>query len=164
MDGINNYLQIMIESLQKKDKILEDIRLLVISQAEILGKDTIDQVEFDNSMARKSDLINELDRLNVGFEELYERIKAPLLSEKEKYTSYIKQLQDLISKVSEKSILIQTMEERNMAKADSFFRGRQQEIRSLRRSNSVARSYQQTMTGQAYAGVYQFDTGIDKKK
>lgn len=158
MEAINNYLQLMIESLQKKDKVLEDIKAIVLNQAEILSADVIDQTAFDNSMARKSDLINELDRLNDGFEKIYDRIKDALIADKDKYSSYIKQLQSLIATVSEKSILIQTMEERNRAKADSFFKSRQQEIKSLKRSNSVARSYQQTMSGQAYTEAYRFDT------
>ena len=67
-----------------------------------------------------------------------------------KYASYIKQLQTLITRVSEKSILIETMEERNKNRAENFFRLRHREIKSLKQSSAVANSYQRTMSGNAY--------------
>lgn len=150
MEDIRNYLQMMIESLQKKENVLKNIELIVQEQAQILSVDNIDQVAFDDSMARKADLIEELERLNDGFEHIYDRIKEGLVEDKEKYASYIKQLQDLISRVSEKSILIETMEERNKNRADTFFSLRHREIKSLKQSSAVANSYQRAMAGSAY--------------
>ena len=121
MEDIRNYLQMMIDSLQKKEKVLSDIEKIVQEQAQILSIDNIDQIAFDDSMARKADLIEELERLNDGFEHIYDRIKEGLVGDKEKYAQYIKELQTLIAKVSEKSILIETMEERNENRADNRF-------------------------------------------
>lgn len=163
MEDIRNYLQMLIDGLQKKQKVLEDIQEIVQEQAVILGAEEMDQTAFDNSMAKKADLIAQLEKLNDGFENVYDRVRDDLMVDKEKYREQIKILQELIAVVSEKSIHIETMEERNKNKADNFFNLRRREIRSLRRSNTVANSYQQTMTGQAYLGTFDIESTIDRK-
>lgn len=164
MDNVKNYLQMLIDGLNKKKRVLEDIQKLVQHQAVLLDDDKVDQIAFDNSMARKSDLISELNKLNDGFENVYDRVRDELLINKDMYKEDIKKLQELISAVSEKSILIETMEERNMKKAEDFFKLRHREIKSVKQSNAVANSYFQNMSGQAYVSSFDTTSKIDAKK
>ena len=154
----------LIDGLQKKYNVLEDIHKIVNEQAVILSADKVDQIKFDNSMARKADLISELEKLNDGFENVYERVRDALMEKKDNFKDEIKTLQELIAKVSEKSVLIETMEERNKKKAEDFFSLRRREIRSVKQSNAVAKSYFQNMTGMAYTSPMDTVSQIDKKK
>ena len=59
-----NYLQMMIDSLNKKKKILTRIIELNEEQDAILSEPVLDDATFDSNMKAKGDCIDGLDRLD----------------------------------------------------------------------------------------------------
>ncbi len=157
---IENYLQILEESLHKKLDVLCKIEEVNKRQEQILKAEMVLDEEFDACITDKGVLIDELKKLDEGFESLYERIKEQLSAGKERYKIQIAALQKLITDVTEKSVSIQAQEARNKALVEQFFAKRKQELQKGRRSSKVAFDYYRSMN-QSQVVMPQF---LDKKK
>ena len=77
---MENYLQVLEKSLDKKMNVLQRIDALCIKQEKILKAETMDEEEFDKSIEEKGELIEELTKLDKGFESLYAHIKEQLVA------------------------------------------------------------------------------------
>ena len=71
MENTSNYLLILGESLVKKIVILDELTRLTSEQKEIVNADDFDEDAFDNNVEKKAALVNELGKLDTGFELLY---------------------------------------------------------------------------------------------
>ncbi len=157
---IENYLTILEESLKKKSNVLERIEEVNQAQAEIL-KEEIFQLEVYDSCVDEKDLyIEELGKLDEGFEALYEKIKQQLLQGKDQYAAQIKRLQSLIEEITDKSVTIQAQEARNKKALESYFAGERKDIGKVRKSSKAALDYYRSMNKTNTVGAY----FMDKKK
>lgn len=157
---IENYLQVLEESLYKKINVLCRIEDLNQTQEKLLKEDDISAEEFDKTIDSKGELIDELNKLDEGFDKLYGNISEQLMSGKEKYKVQIAKLQTLISEVMDKSVSIQAQEARNKKLADNFFANSRKELKQGKRSSKVAMDYYRNMN-QAQVSSPQF---MDQKK
>lgn len=166
MDGmerngmIENYLQVLEESLHKKMDVLNGIEEANRRQEQILKEQPVSEDDFDKSIDEKGVFIDELNKLDEGFETLYGNIKEQLLEGREKYKEQIASLQKLITQVTEKSVSIQAQEARNKVLAEKFFADRKQELGNGRRSSKAAFDYYRNMN-QSHVVMPQF---MDRKK
>lgn len=142
---MNNYLQILEDSLKKKLAILEQIEEKSQEQALMLRDSDVSLQQIDENMDAKARLIEELELLDNGFEGLYEKIREELLPQKEQYREEIQRLQKLIAQVTEKSASIQALEARNKAEIESVFSREKKKLQSSRNALSVASNYYQNM-------------------
>jgi len=138
---IDNHLTILEESLEKKEKILDQIREIGLQQADIFRAETPDLEAYDHCVDEKDDLIQELTKLDEGFETLYEQIRTELQQDKERYADQIRRIQEHIRSVTEKSASIQAQEARNKEAVDQYFKTRRAELAGKRHSTRVAHSY-----------------------
>ena len=107
---IENYLGILEESLEKKVLVLDEIEDYTAKQERLLKQEKVSMEELDANMEQKDGLIQKLTALDDGFETLYERVKEQLSTNKDAYKNQIKRIQELITKVTEKSVSIQAKE------------------------------------------------------
>lgn len=142
---MESYLSILEDSLNKKLELLKKIEGKSLEQSMMLKDRTIRSEFIDRNMDEKLEMINEVIHLDDGFESLYEKIKDELNQNKDKYRDRIKELQDLIGKVTEKSTSIQAIEARNKSQMEIYFSNRKKEIQSKRSAMSVAKDYYQNM-------------------
>ena len=103
-----NYLQIMIDSLIKKKDILQKIVEYNTEQESILKEAEFNGDAFQKNMELKSECIDELNRLDEGFQMVYDRVKEDVQMYKQNYKSDIERLQQLIREVTSLSAAIQT--------------------------------------------------------
>ena len=142
---MNNYLQILEDSLKKKLAILEQIEEKSQEQALMLRDSDVSLQQIDENMDAKTRLIEELEPLDNGFEGLYETIREELLPQTEQYSEEIQSLQKLIAQVTEKSASIQALEARNKAEIELVFSREKKKLQSNRNALSVASNYYQNM-------------------
>lgn len=141
-----SYINILKESLEKKNQILDQILEQNKLQTQII-KDAGHSIdEFEETLARKAELIDELGRLDIGFDAVYERVGSELSANREKYRSDILVLQELIRKITEKSTRIQTEEARNRQAAINFINGQRKGVQTARTSVKVASDYYKSMS------------------
>ena len=155
-----NYLQVLEESLRKKLTILDQLREYSRLQQEVFQSDVPDLEQYDSYVDAKDKLIDEIIMLDNGFEILYANVSQELKDNRDKYRDQIRILQDLVRKVTEESVALQTQEERNKTLVENFFRGQRTAIGQGRKSSRAAYGYYKNMSN---AGV-ETSQFLDSKK
>ena len=110
---MENQLTILSESLDKKLEVLQKIREYNKRQEEIFSAEKVDMSLFDDAVEEKQRLIDEVVRLDEGFEILYEKLAKELEGNRQRYAVQIKELQAKVAKVTELSVSVQAQEARN---------------------------------------------------
>ena len=72
----NPYLTIMIQSLKKKSAVLDAIIELNIRQKEELENPGLDPDDFDACVEEKAKQIEQLELLDAGFQEVYDKSRS----------------------------------------------------------------------------------------
>lgn len=158
---VEDYIQIMIESLTKKSELLDKlIRKNEEMHNCVAGKqyEEVDWDAFNLIVAEKQTAIDRIVKMDDGFQSLYDRVKEQLNEDKDKYADKIKEIQKLIEKVTGQGVRITTGEERNRKIIEKVFGNRKKEIKRTRNSLRVANSYAQTMSGDFGADFSAHDT------
>lgn len=155
------YLDILEESLKKKIEVLDAIILKNEEQKKILEAEEFDPELFDQNTEAKGELIDRLNLLDSGFEKVFERVKEELESNKEAHRDQILRLQDAIRMITEKSVFIQTTEERNRVTVEQKFKKEHEKIQLGKNSMKVAKQYYNNMRGISAGGSAVF---VDDKK
>jgi len=136
-----DYIDILIESLKKKNEILDKIieeneHQRVLTLDETLGPD-----DFSKTIDVKSDLIDELEKLDNGFEQLFERIKPIMETKKNAYKEEIKGMQEMIKLIVDKTVQIQQEELRNKQLIEHKFSSIKKQIREIKASQKAVNTY-----------------------
>lgn len=139
------YLNILQDSLKKKKEVLEEIERLCRMQSELLSAEPVDYDKFDQLVDGKDVCIEQLGKLDEGFELLYERVRGELQDGKEQYASWIQETQSLITEIMDRSVAIQTQESRNRIAVERAFQKERQGIGRGKRSLNVAMDYYRSM-------------------
>lgn len=138
---LDNYLDIMIDSLEKKIKILTDIEDKSREQSEMIKSEEMLYADLDKNMDEKAEMIAQLDKLDEGFEALYSNIKDSLNERKEQHADKIRNIQSLIETVMAKSASIQVMEARNKADIEQRLSAEKKNLRERRTVSKAAYNY-----------------------
>ena len=65
------YINIMIDTLKKKEVLLKELKSTTLKQTEILEQEEFDADSFDATIDEKQNKIDELLKLDEGFMDLY---------------------------------------------------------------------------------------------
>lgn len=141
----NLYINILIESLEKKIRILDEIILADQEQREGLEDPNLDPDDFDRTVEKKSACIEQLEQLDNGFEELFSRVKEELNENREAYKEQIHTMQDLIRKITDKSLMIQKQEAQNKELMQQKFAAVRSQAREVRKSQKIVNQYYKNM-------------------
>ncbi len=144
---MNNSLNVLSDSLDVKLEVLEKLLKYTNTQKEIFEADNPDMEEFDRIFDEKDVLLDKLESLDEGFEELYKRVSDQLKENRSQYATQIKSLQDKISHITELSASIQAQEARNKKMIDEYFARERQGIKQNRVSSKAAFDYYRNMSG-----------------
>ncbi len=136
-----NYLKVLIESQNKKLRLLEEAEQLDKEILDLIREEEADMDAIDANMTAKGDLIEKLDELDDGFESVYEKIRTDLQEHKELYKDEIRILQNQISQITEKTVKIRALEERSKREIEAFFDNRRKKIRAEKSSVKIANAY-----------------------
>ena len=157
---IFNYLELMKDSLVKKGKILTTILELTKEQEQLLGSEYFDDEAFDALITEKSILIEEINKLDEGFELTYKRIEDKIKAKPSHYRESIEKLQEIIRTLVDKGVEVETLERRNQIKFDMNISKSKEKIRSYNLNSNAVTKYYSNMSGNIGEGTY----FVDKKK
>lgn len=156
----SRYLPVMLQSLKKKEQVLTEIIQLNQRQRAELENPALDPDDFDKTFQEKAKRIEELEKLDDGFQELYERVREELHGNRDAYREEIQKMQGYIRRLTEKSADIQTQEARNKELMQQKFASVKKQVKEVRKSQKVVNQYYKNMMKAAYVEP-QF---TDKKK
>lgn len=140
------YIQIMLQSLEKKSRVLDQIIQLNEQQKTVLESADSPVEDFDETVEKKSALIEQMEQLDSGFEKLYDRVREELQTNKDVYKDQIRKMQEYIRAVTDKSVQIQTQEARNKELMTSRFARVKKQARQVRANSKATSSYYQSMS------------------
>lgn len=142
---MTDYLQIMIECLEKKIHVLDQIIELDQRQFEVSNHQPMDFEAYDKTMDEKGELIDELNKLDDGFNTTYERVKDEVKAHPQQYKAQVEQLQELIRIAVEKGVTIEAQEQRNKSSMEVSLSMKRNEIKQLKRSRAAVTKYYDAM-------------------
>ena len=144
------YVDIMIQSLNKKIQVLNCIAELNVKQREILEDEMAEVDAFDKTVEDKAVLIEQLQQLDSGFEKLFARVKEELDTNKESYKDAIQTMQSCIRRITDKSMEIQAQEARNKDLMIRKFAFVKESAKSVRTNSKIATQYYKNMMNLNY--------------
>ncbi|HAB59322.1 MAG TPA: flagellin biosynthesis protein FlgN [Lachnospiraceae bacterium] len=160
MDNNSTYIEVMIQSLNKKKEVLEKIIDYTIEQELVLSENEVDLDKFGDLINDKQKWIEQLNLLDTGFEKLFERVKEEFQLHREMYQEEIVEMQQLIKKITDLGVILQTSELRNKVRFEQYSAYKKKEIRAFKMSNTSASKYYNNMANQHQGQSY----FLDKKK
>lgn len=140
------YLQILIESLEKKLVVLDQISELDKHQFEISSARPFDMEAYDETMEQKGELLEELEQLDEGFTSTFELVKDTVLANPQDYKDQVEKMKELIRETVAKSTSIEAAQKRNRQACEMAIANQRQEIRKWKISNSAASRYYKSMS------------------
>ena len=139
------YVDIMIQSLNKKLQVLDQIIQINLKQKDILENSKAPVDAFDKTVEEKSQLIEQMQQLDSGFEKLYARVQEELQTNKAAYTEQIKTMQSCIRRITDKSMEIQAQEARNRDLMVRKFAFVKETAKNVRTNSKAASQYYKNM-------------------
>ena len=154
----DSYLTILSESLDKKIAVLEELTEINREQSELIKSNKFDDEAYHELAEKKDECINNINKMDEGFQLIYDKVKAELEANRAAYAVQIKELQAKISRIMEMSSHLQVEEKRNYEAVKSRLRNMKEEVKQTRMSQKTVANYYKTMN---YAAEPVF---MDKKK
>ena len=149
--------QILLESLEKKNRILDRLIGQIDAQEKILKSDDFDMEAFDKALDAQGAYVEQLDRIDRGFEAVYDRVREELIGNRERYRDEIAGMQEQIQQITDKIVTINAGNMRNKTLAEKQFQKRRQAIGEGVSKNRVARNYYNSMNNLNYVGPQFYD-------
>ena len=157
---MTNELQLLIEALEKKERILRQIIDKSKIQLNVAEAETLDVERFDKLVDDKASLLEEMVKLDEGFDSTYQRVKDELLTQKDRYKKEIVVLQKLIENGVDLGAQISAAETRTKNKLSVSLARSKKELVQKRVSTKVASDYYKTSNNFKHASSF----FLDKKK
>lgn len=156
----HNYLDIMIDSLNKKSELLKQIIEYNQKQQNIVLAADFDEEAFEKNVADKGDVVEEILKLDEGFNSVFNRVKEELTENKSKYAERIAVLKELVAKVTDMGVRIQAQELRNKQLVEKKFASMRKELSEAKRATSKANAYYKNVNN-----INQYESHfLDQKK
>lgn len=160
MDVKETYVDVLITSLKKKISILEKLEKVVMEQERILKDPKVSLEELDEKDKDKSELLQELEKADEGFERIYNHVKEEFAVNKYQYETQIKEMQGMIKRITDLTVKLQAQEVRNKQWMELYFRNKKQEVRIFRKGTKSTERYTSHMANRPQGQSY----FLDKKK
>ena len=146
----NSYIEILKQSLTKKIELLDTIMALNVLQKDML----------EENLNHKADLVEQLSKLDDGFSQIYDRVRADLTENRGAYSEDIAQMKRDITAIMDKSTAIQSQEKRNQVLMQQKFTSVKKQIKEVKKSRQAVNSYYRNMMKMGTPG----STFLDDKK
>ena len=95
------YVEMMVDSLQRKRKILLSLLKKTKEQETLLRAEELDYDRFHALLEEKGEQIEELNQIDEGFDALFKRVEKEILANRDGYQSELRTMQQLIKEVPE---------------------------------------------------------------
>ncbi len=150
--------QILLQSLEKKTLLLDRMIQQNSVQEEILKADDLDMDAFDEAINKQGSYLEELDRLDQGFEAVYDRVRQELIQDKERYRAEIIRMKELIQQITDKIVTLNAGNMRNKVLAENQFKKKRISIGTGASKNRAARNYYNNMNNLNYVSPQFYDS------
>ena len=141
----DSYIDIMIQSLKQKVRVLDLIITKNNAQQFLFEDPNLEPDVLEQNMEEKAKLIDKLNMLDDGFQQTYDRIHDEIDQNRAEHKQEIKQMQELIRQITDKSNSIRIQEQKNKALAMEHFAKVKKQIRQVKTSYNQVNQYYKNM-------------------
>lgn len=149
--------QILLQSLEKKNELLDRMIAQNRAQEQILKQEEFDMDAFDEAIDQQAACVEELDKLDRGFEAVYDRVREELIGNKDRYRNEIARMKEQIQQITDKIVTLNAGNMRNKMLAENQFKKRQNAIGTGMSKNRVAKNYYNSMNNLNYVSPQFYD-------
>lgn len=153
-------MDMLEKCLECKGELLARILRLTEEQEAILATEPFSEEAFEGTLKSKEELIRLLQQYDAGFEQTFARVREAVLAEKGLYQEQLMRMQALIAQVTEQSVRIQTLEQKNKLSLDIYLNTRKKQIKNFNVSNRTVANYYRNMAGSSQGESF----FLDKKR
>lgn len=151
-------IQVLVDSLEKKSRLLDDIIRENEVQEELLKQEELDMDALNASTDRIGSMTEALERLDDGFEAVYDRTREELIADKAAYRGEIARMQKLIGEITDKVVRINAARMRNKLRADQQFKKSREQIGRAVSKMKVSKNYYNSMNNLHYVSPQFYDS------
>lgn len=160
MDHTQTYLDILIQTIEKKIKLFHIIYETTQKQSELLAEDQLDLEKFQPLLNVKEKAITQINELDEGFEMIYNRASHQIKEKMDQYKEPLRLLKKYVEQITDLTMEIETLEQENKKAITKHFNQTRNKIKTSRKSRSTVAAYYKNMDA-ALKGQSYF---LDRKK
>lgn len=160
MNQTGTYVNIMKESLVRKEKYLQEILELTNKQGELAVASELDEEAFGVIVDKKDVLISNVNEIDKGFTAVYDRVRKEIIQDKDLYKDELKSIQESIRRCVDLGMAIESLELRNKSALETAFAKSFRGVKQLKQSKQVANKYYKSMSN----GMINDSILYDRKK
>ena len=157
MEEKSTYVDILVMALKKKITILEQMDRDSLEQEALLKKQEVSMEEIESTEEKKRISLEELEKADMGFERVYERVKDAFEENRYLYEVEIKEMQQLIKKITDYTAKIQAQELRNKQFMEYYFQRKKNEVKAVQFNQHSANKYTSHLADRESGVSYFFD-------
>lgn len=146
MNQTMTYVNIMQESLERKERYLKEILELTKEQERIAKEKKFDEEAFNELIDKKDVLINNVNEIDKGFTAVYDRVRTEVMENKHLYAEQLVNMQELIRRCVDLGMEIEAQENRNRATLEQVFSVGFKGIKQVKQSKKAANKYYKAMS------------------
>lgn len=146
MNQTMTYVNIMQESLERKERYLKEILELTKEQERIAKEKKFDEEAFNEFIDKKDVLINNVNEIDKGFTAVYDRVRTEVMENKHLYAEQLVNMQELIRRCVDFGMEIEAQENRNRATLEQVFSVGFKGIKQVKQSKKAANKYYKAMS------------------
>lgn len=145
MENTSGYVVMLRESLEQKVFILDKIIAINERQLDVLRDINSLPEDLDATVEEKSDLVEQLDTLDEGFETVFSKVKLEIEKNRDIYRDEIAKMKTLIRQITDRSAQIQSQEIRNKENAEDKFSYIKDQVKKITQSQKAVNTYYRNM-------------------
>lgn len=138
-----SYVRVLKESLCRKKEILKELLTDTAKQTELIDGEEIGWDEFERIMEHKEKLIEELEKLDDGFDLVFQRVQEELTGNPKQYETDIQFMKGLIRDITSLSTSLEADENRNKTAIERRMLTGKKELHRKKVSAKAATTYYQ---------------------
>lgn len=155
-----NYVQVLIDTITKKEETLRKILEITKQQESISKQEVYASEDMEETLNEKEIQIARLNYLDEGFQSVYDRVRSEIRNHLDTYKQDVLVLQDKIRICTEIGNEIMVLEERNRNRFSVLFSKAHADYSSSKSQANVAQNYFKTMNNSKVMDAY----FVDKKQ
>lgn len=145
MENTSGFVVMLRESLERKIFLLDRIIAVNEKQLDVLRDVNSLPEDLEATVNEKSDLVEQLDTLDEGFETVFSKVKIEIEKNRDIYRDEISKMKILIRQITDRSAQIQSQEIRNKENAEGKFSYIKDQVKKITMSQKAVNTYYRNM-------------------
>ena len=143
LDEVKVKVKILLDILNKKYVLFEEIHNITLNQQAVVKHDKPDMDLFEELISEKQTRIDKINEMDEQFVKMHSEIKAKLEADTDKYKDLILNVKAVVKSIHDIGIKIQVIEEENRKQIEQNLLTIKKKMENINKSQASAAKYYQ---------------------